>query len=208
MNEIPQNPIGGKPDELPLSDNIGRANEIFADGCQRMRARLAEPDTSPDQINKLIENARIQYNVGLPHCESPIECMTLAALVTSDWRSDWHPDWRSQEEIFVDVVPSDGAPELDSVLIIYPQFKLRHVRLDFAISVRPHAYILQDRSRMWAVECDGKEFHQDGYKWRDRDAFINSCGIDVLHISGSEIHKNVNLALMPLVNVVNYWKML
>ena len=65
---------------------------------------------------------------------------------------------------------------------LYPQYPVGQYWVDFA---NPHHKIV--------LECDGKEFHQDIEKDKDRDYFLNSMGWTVYRATGSECNKIVSL---------------
>lgn len=88
---------------------------------------------------------------------------------------------------------------------VIPQYKVGNYRADFVIK----AYGFHPLHNVWppkhlttvAIECDGKEFHQDKEYDRLRDEYFKSQGVDTLRFSGSEIH---NISHICLEHIISY----
>lgn len=117
----------------------------------------------------------------LAKCESPIEKMMCRLLHRA-----------------LDAIPNGGIYNLDdlleiaeksprsSVIVAYAQQKIGRCRADFLIACYDKK---EGRPRLFVIECDGKEFHQDVMADRQRDAFFLGLGIGVLRFTGAEINE-------------------
>lgn len=180
-------------DRSCLKEKVGRSMSVLDVGFVRMAARLAERGVSVANIDLAKDRALEGFRAGEAACESPIERAVLAGLLTSDWRSD--------AETIPAVVTREAQARPERELVIVPQFVFVRCRADFGISAR-----VGDSGRLWAVECDGADYHRDALAQRKRDAFLNSWGIQVYHLTGSDIHRDVHTALSQVVHDVNAWR--
>ena len=100
--------------------------------------------------------------------------------------ADWHP-FKTMPAVVLR--PGDKTmPKGD--LVIAPQFKLGPYRLDFLVMGKDDA----DNQKWLNVECDGEEYHNTTMAQyesdRERDKFVQGCGIEVIRFGGSEIWSN------------------
>lgn len=117
-------------------------------------------------------------------CESPIEALLMAALVSAD------------EQQPINLFHFMGSGELPETLpfggvaFIYPQAKIGKYRADFAI-VDATTSKSGEKWRVMIVECDGHDFHErtkeQARRDKSRDRYFQSLGHKVLHFTGSEI---------------------
>lgn len=89
---------------------------------------------------------------------------------------------------YIDVSIKSGEFKNDNdALVIIPQWRVGKYRIDFAIRQYPVDKIV-------CVELDGHDFHDRDEKQRrlekQRDRFLISSGLKVLHFTGSEIVKS------------------
>lgn len=85
---------------------------------------------------------------------------------------------------------------MDDEWFLYPQFKWRRYRIDWALAV-PH------KSAPVFIECDGNEFHtkpEDVARDRRRDIMIRRAGIKLFRFTGSEIYQNAKGCAMRVYN--------
>lgn len=118
-------------------------------------------------------------------CESPIECLAFAALLS---RFPAANVVRKKEDLKLD-------PEWSSAII--PQMPHANYRLDFAI-------IRRDNRKIYSLECDGYDYHLT--KRRDIDRAVNlwNAGVLVHRLSGSALYRNPGEAIDPLVR--RFWE--
>lgn len=165
-------------DETPLRDREGAVRTLADLWC----SWIEEGDL-----------ARSRIDHGLPLCESPIERVALAAMMTADWA----PFSRSRPIICT--TESLPAPSEVGVAIV-PQFAFDRFRLDFGV------FLDWSPIQMIAVECDGKEFHDAG-RDRDRDAYLATWGIPTFRITGSEINTSPRGAVFDIVQTLKRWRL-
>lgn len=110
-------------------------------------------------------------------CESPIECLALAALVVL-----------LPEAKFV-ASKQELKDDQEWTLGVIPQMAFKGYRLDFGVLNRP-------TKGFFDLECDGKEFHRHNRR-RDVDRNIhlwkNAC--IAFHVDGSALTRNPIKAL-------------
>lgn len=180
------------PDNLPLNKNTGRAWTVFDLGLSSLIKRASDLGLSPDQVAQVQAAAEKQLQKGLRLCESPIECMVLAALITAPW-----PKSLLTIPPIVHDARGNGDQELQpGDLVIVPQATLFRYRLDFCVIIEASAY----QRLAVAIECDGAEFHADHAKEVKRDAYLHSLGVRVHHLTGSEIHRDAMNSIRPVLD--------
>lgn len=177
----------------PLSKNGGEARTVFSLTIQNLRDRCRPLQVGAADVERIVANAECQFEKGLMLCESPIECMVLAALINADWFG-----FGALPPVVHDA-KTDPLFPVDDIVII-PQFAFARYRMDFGIYCRRG-----DHTRVAAVECDGREFHPNTTKDRNRDAYLQSWGIETYRIAGREINFDVVKAVIPAVYSFADW---
>jgi len=158
---------------------LAEAYGVVARGRQDCANHLKEHKFADEYIQRICNEAAHAATASMEEdCESPIEAMTLAALVFADWA----PFNTIPAQI---CRPRQPVPKGD--VIICPQFNFAHYRLDFLVMGRRLG-----RQPAWLnVECDGDEFHNTNMdQWnRDqaRDVYVMSCGMSVIRLPGKRI---------------------
>lgn len=130
-------------------------------------------------------------------CESPIERMLVGGLVACHDMGRTRLRFLTDERVAEDLKAIlDGREERagyrGAFLHIFPQAKLGRYRVDFLVVASGNlARIDEDPiigHRVFIVECDGREFHQDKYKDERRDAhFWANAGIPTIRFPGRDI---------------------
>jgi very-short-patch-repair endonuclease len=116
-------------------------------------------------------------------CESPIECIALAALL------NLFPTAavvKVKEEL-------KGQEDWDFAIV--PQMQFRGYRLDFGVLNRAH-------KTAFDLECDGRDFHRDKRRDGTRDVALWTHGVIAFHVSGSALCRNAHAALEPFARKV------
>lgn len=125
-------------------------------------------------------------------CESPIEQKMLAVLLMTPFEIYSDVNTILTQEEFERGIRLDG----DCALVV-PQAKVPglNYRLDFLVVMNGRALDTKDEP-MFAVECDGHEFHErtkeQAARDRKRDRDIQAAGIPILRFTGSEIFNNLD----------------
>jgi very-short-patch-repair endonuclease len=135
------------------------------------------------------------YDRGQKLCESPIERNLLAALVTGDW-----PMCRQVLPAVHNAKNYDEAFPLNEVVII-PQMTILRFRSDIGLVVGP----MNRRPVIVGLECDGKEFHQDGERDRQRDSYFRALGVPVIRISGAALNIEPIAVADGIIETVTRW---
>ena len=130
------------------------------------------------------DDAAEAFGVAVSVCESPIETLLLAGLLSVQYP---HRKCRSPGVR----MPDGTAINANAPIQIFPQMRLGRYRLDFMVVAERKG----EAPTMVNVECDGHEFHQDVtmVQWnadRDRDAYVRSLGHMVKRFPGSEIWRD------------------
>lgn len=158
----------------PLKGHPGRSYDILSHGMPRFNAhveRVAGVTIVPDHLKASL---KAEFEKGQQLCESPIERNMLAALLTGDW-----PMCRSPHPA-VHAAKNYDEPFPDNEVVIVPQMALLRFRIDLGLVVK----LPGGAPRMLGIECDGKQFHQDVERDRQRYAYFNALGIRMFSISG------------------------
>lgn len=144
-----------------------------------------------DQAIKL---AYAQYVKGCSLCESPIERSMLAALIMGRW-----PCLTSIPPL---VHNSSDKNEMfpGGDIVIIPQMAFLRYRFDFGI-----VFEFEGTTEILCVECDGKEYHKDADKMRERNAYMVSWGIPTLRFTGSYLNTNAAGAVEIVVTQATKW---
>lgn len=114
-------------------------------------------------------------------CESPIERIALAALLASS------------ACIVVDAEAKVPNPEPWEIVVV-PQAKVPPYRLDFAV--------IGNGPRIFALECDGRDFHKNHDADNRRSISLAEKGVQVFRISGSALYRDPIKHLQPFVDMV------
>jgi very-short-patch-repair endonuclease len=112
-------------------------------------------------------------------CESPIEQIILARLVTMEIL-----DFKEPAAIH-DLLSGEEFP--NKPLVVVPQFPIARFRLDFFV-------VVVDQRRAWQfdIECDGVEFHSSLERRQadfDRDTYLARIGIRTFRYTGQQIFR-------------------
>lgn len=118
-------------------------------------------------------------------CESPIERQMCVAM-----------------RIGLEALPGDGAYSFDKLeavakaaqnqnaVVVYPQQKILHFRVDFLVV---YYDAKRDQFRRAIVECDGHDYHMGNYQARirdmKRDALLQQHRYPIFRFTGSQIFR-------------------
>jgi very-short-patch-repair endonuclease len=124
-----------------------------------------------------------------PVCESPIEVRLGSALLV--YGSIMQPFSELQDgetkQVFK-LQSTDSDARSASVFGVFPQYRWRRFRVDFAILTQGHD------SPCCFIECDGHEFHErtpeQAARDRSRDRACQLAGVPVLRFTGREIYRD------------------
>lgn len=137
--------------------------------AQRIMQSLAE--AHQDEIERLIK--RLLENRS---CESPIEAMLGAALVTYDRLFP-------QPEHLVISSQTDVGHFGPTARVLVFQYRFENYRIDWVMCEPPHTIF---------IECDGHNFHERTKEQaahdRQKDRAIQQSGYPILRFTGSEIY--------------------
>jgi len=152
--------------------------------------KAADPDLFPagvmskperDMLDLCTEEKRQTFVKHSASCESPIERIALAALLAN--------------YACLVVSAGDPIPKPESwEIVAIPQARVTPYRLDFAL--------IGEQRRIYALECDGREFHLDHNRDNKRALALARQGIYVLRISGTALYRDPINSLRPLVDIV------
>jgi hypothetical protein len=130
-------------------------------------------------------------------CESPIERMLVGGLVACHDMGRVRLRFLTDDHVATDLEAIlDGREEWagyrGAFLHIFPQAKLGRYRVDFLVVASGNLARMDEPvsigHRVFIVECDGREFHQD--KWADerRDShFWSEAGFPTIRFPGRDI---------------------
>lgn len=140
-------------------------------------------------------NKGIDYiKAGQRACESTIERIMVAPLVLADWAGFG----MAPTPVYL---PDSDEPAPIGDLLIVPQFKFGRYRADFAIIARHDGC-----TKVFFVECDGREFHMDQAKDQARDSYLKALGVTLIRLTGRDINSSPAGAAQRVVFVVTAWK--
>ena len=143
--------------------------------------------------DKAIEKAAETAERLAPLCESPIEAKLLPWLLVEDYG----PLFQTFPVVGFNYTLDTVVPPGD--LVIAPQFAFVRYRADFAILARlPH------KQAIFAVECDGEEFHQ-AVTDNPRDACFASWGVRTIRASGAEINARPRNVSALVSDAIQEW---
>lgn len=99
--------------------------------------------------------------------------------------------------------PDDKAPHVEYLpngAHFFSQAQLAGYRIDFVVILK-----LQSGPRVFAIECDGHDFHErtkeQAASDRSRDRDLTARGITVIRFTGSEIWRDADRCVEELVNI-------
>lgn len=158
-----------------LTGHPGRSIDIFKHGLPRLEAHASATGAEWDWLRRAVG---AQFDKGTPLCESPIERNMLAALLTGGWPScpalgpEPFPMVHNAKDY------SEAFPR--HPVVIVPQMALLRYRVDLGIVAQRYDGAVMT----FGIECDGKAFHQDTAKDRERDAYFGAIGLKLMRVSG------------------------
>jgi hypothetical protein len=178
----------------PLKGHPGRSPDILRHGRPRFEAHV-ERITSLPADAAAWSSLEAEFERGQRLCESPIERNMLAALVTGDW-----PVCRSLFPAIHNAKDFSEAFPRNEVVIV-PQMALLRFRLDLGLVVGR----MDRRPLIVGIECDGKDFHQDGQKDRERDAYFSAIGVRVIRLSGRALNFEPIAVADAIIDGIEQW---
>lgn len=183
--------LGGEEHSL---DDHGNLVTIFEAGWQRMWTRMAELGVSYDAAVKHREALWADIIAAIKHCDSPIERALLCGLMVADY-----PGTHVVPMVVHNPKTDLTFPDAECVLV--PQFAFAKYRMDFGLVCR-----LNGRQLILDIECDGLAYHQDKIVDKARDVYLESWGIPVIRLKGSEIHQYPLAAADRVISRVIEWR--
>lgn len=136
-----------------------------------------------------------QFGYDADHCESPIEVLMLARLMTLNvgYGSGMNPFNRVWE--YGENAGPNGGPSYEMWdLVIFPQQQIGPHRVDFLIVVAFPSPAGGLVFKKYIVECDGHDFHErtkeQAARDKSRDRYLQTLGYPIYRYTGSEIFKN------------------
>ncbi len=186
----------GAHDREFLKRHPGKGHSTVMYGMPRLLGRAEAMGIPASGLDPIAEKAVFQFKKGSRLCESPIERSMLAALVTGDWG-----DMGAVPPVVHDATKGSKENMPLAPVVIVPQLAFVRMRLDFGVVV------IKDRRRqIVAIECDGKQFHQDAVKESDRVAYLRSWDIPTFKFTGSELHDDaINAADRVIAGIHGWW---
>lgn len=181
-----------KDDADYLRNHPGNSSEALNSAGARLRKHPKLVSLSDSEFALVMNEVRAEYKKSQALCESPIERTMLAALMTANWYFVANP--------FVPVYDAAQKGRMpDMPVVIIPQFKVLNYRLDIAIAAKG-----KSRGMLFAVECDGAEFH-DAIADSERDLNLKTIGITTLRVSGSRVYKDPAAAADCIIDHIWFW---
>lgn len=132
-----------------------------------------------------------------PLCESPIEILLGAAIISSvyleaPWIGQKHSDLILAVDAEHEQIPT-------SAVVLIAQYPWQGFRIDWALKNRRTGLFL-------FVECDGHDFHErtkeQAERDRRRDREITVAGIPILRFTGREIYRNPTACALQVLSAV------
>lgn len=168
-----------------LAEVDGGVHVVLAEAIQDYRT--SQHGIEADELERRIEAGKAVVTALLAKCESPIERLIVPALVFQPYGSNgpWEPAQIHGTGV-------KGAADV----VIDGQVTTGDSRFDFLVGVH-----LPGELMLIAIECDGKEFH-DNVKdyFRDRNWLLS--GITTVRLTGSDIHKAPRMAASRVAEAV------
>lgn len=139
-------------------------------------------------------------------CESPIEKLLLAAIVTGAHDGQFAPEflggWRhlgTKQARFVGAYRDDAR--FDGICLLV-QAPVLAYRADFLIDCQFGRLVKQ-----FVVECDGHDYHErtkeQAARDRNRDREMTAAGITVIRFTGSEIWKDAASCSYQVFDIID-----
>lgn len=179
-----------------VKSHPGKGHSTIKYGMPRLLGRAEALGITGEALETIEGLAISEFEKGSKLCESPIERSMLAALITGDWGDIGALPPRVHD---AGRAASEMLPK--SPVVIVPQLAFVRFRLDFGLVI-----VKDRRLQMVAVECDGKEFHQDANKEAMRVAYLNSWNIPVFKFTGSDLFDNaINSADRVIAGIHDWW---
>jgi very-short-patch-repair endonuclease len=176
-----------------LKDAIDRSGAASSFALDRFRRRWASLGVSAQMTESAIERGQAAINYGVYLCDSPIEKLLLPWLVFEDYGSQVSGPARI-------IGPEDREMPIAD-LMIAPQFAFGRYRLDFALLVKD----MKGARRIFAIECDGAEYHMDEHADAIRDEYLREWGVTTIRASGSEIYRHPIAVSARVAEAVMDW---
>lgn len=167
----------------PIAEREGIARIVLQFGIDRM-------ENPNHQAEALAAYDAVQHL-----CESPIERVTLAGLLTHRWGRPEQPP------AVHDPTKDDMLRPAPDGLTIVPQARFLRHRLDFALVAE-----WGGTQHIVGIECDGEDFHK-GIADRERDLYLASWGIPCFRLRGKAITSNIHDALAPISAALLSWRL-
>lgn len=168
-----------------LAEVDGGVHVVLAEAIADYRS--SQRGIEADEVERRIEAGKAAVVELVAQCESPIEKLIVPALVFQPYGSNgtWMPAQAQR----------DGRPRLVDVMI-GAQVKVDRSRFDFLMVVP-----IGGADLMIAVECDGKDFHDETNDFR-RDQMWKAHGIHTVRLSGSDIDRAPRMAASRVAEFV------
>lgn len=179
----------------PIKGHPGRSRDILRFGLPRFEAHVARVTDTFAITDEARASIDAEFAKGEALCESPIERNLLAALITGDW-----PACRALHPAVHDAKNYD-EPFPRCEVVIVPQMMMLRYRLDLGLVVGR----LDAKPLLIGIECDGKQFHQDAQKDRERDAYFFALGVRVIRIGGAALNQHPIAIADALIDQVGEW---
>lgn len=179
----------------PSSVRADRRQTVAAEDIMfRFKQRCFAMGCSPVMTKILLQNGYEDAEKARSVVESPIEDIMVMPLVFADWFGFY----AAPVPVYLE---GSSAPAPDSDILIIPQMKFMRFRADFGIVCQAG-----DARKIFFVECDGNEFHQDVAHDLERDRYLKALGVTLIRLTGSEINASPAAALQRVVFVITAWK--
>jgi very-short-patch-repair endonuclease len=188
----------GKSIDIGTRDAPGKFVTAFEMGVDRLTKGAAERGHPPGMIETIRNTAWQQGCKASDLCESPIERTMAAGLVTANWRE-------FPSVLLVHDASKDSKDGLlpDYPLILVPQLALVRYRLDFGLVAQRG---VNQMRQIFAVECDGQEYHQDATADRIRNGYLASWGVLTFRFSGKRISDDAASCADEVATKLSQWK--
>lgn len=179
--------------DVPLKDRHSQHFGIMERITDDLLRRGEMLGLSPDGIQAAITSGLRHVARLHAHCESPIERDMATALVFANFRD-------SATFHAVSHIPKEDGRLPRAAVTIVPQFAFVKYRLDFAVIGQKG-----EQTKIFAVECDGADFHKDAHADRTRDLYLISFGIRVFRSSGSDINRDPVAVAEHIAFALAHW---